>query len=83
MTAVHELHKVCVVARKYPTTMFWLLTCAAFAAGVQENSAALAVILVIQLLLMGHTARQMWSPPIRMAVGNRRGGDGRHTRPGD
>lgn len=83
MTATHELHKACVVARKYPTTTFWVLACAAFAAGVAEITIALAAALIVMLLIMAHTARQAWMPPIRVLAGKRRDGDGKHTRSGD
>lgn len=83
MTAVDELHKVCVVVRKYPTTLFWLLSCSAFAAGIAANAIVLAVVLTVMLLTTGHMAHQMWRPPSRAAVGDRRDGDGRHVRSGN
>lgn len=83
MTATHELHRACVVARKYPTTTFWVLACTAFAAGLAANAIVLGAALIAMLSIMAHTARQAWMPPIRMRVGNRRDGDGRHAKPGD
>lgn len=64
MTAVRELHKVCVVARKYPATLYFLLTCGVLASGVTQNLVVMSVLLTIQLALIGHTTHRMWQPPI-------------------
>jgi len=69
MTTVrHEAHRICVIVRLYPTTGFWLLTCAIVAADLEEAHAALWILLGTQFLLIVHMAREMWSPPVLISL---------------
>jgi len=68
MTIKHEAHKACIIVRTYPESSFWLMTCAALAAGVAGNYYVLTPLLAAQLLMIGHVVRRMWSPPIVIAV---------------
>lgn len=69
MNVRHEAHRVCVIVRAYPTSAFWVLTCVALAAGVDGNVAVLGPLLVLQLTLLLHMSRRMWSPPVLISVG--------------
>lgn len=68
MTFRHEAHKVCVVARAYPESTFWLITCATLAAAINGNLYVLLPLLAAQLLIIGHVVRRMWAPPIVITV---------------
>jgi hypothetical protein len=77
MTAKEQAYKVCVVARKYPASWFWLFACGALAAGIEGETWILGVILFGQLWIVAHTVHRMWSPPIWEATTVR---GGKHVR---
>lgn len=57
-------HKVCMVFRRYPSAVFWLMTCGAFAAGVVGSLVALGGILLLELAVGLHIVSRTYGRTI-------------------
>lgn len=55
-------HRVCVVLRRHPGSIFWLMTCTAFLAGVAGSIIGLAAALIIQLAAAVHVVNHTYQP---------------------
>lgn len=52
-------HRICMVFRGHAAVIFWLSTCAAFAAGLAGATWALAVVLGLDLAILLHVSARL------------------------
>lgn len=60
--------RLCWNLREYPTTVFWIATCAAFAAGTTGAIVLLVIILILELIIALHVFRHTY--PYRQGRGD-------------